>query len=68
LGLEVIGTLKSVTLVRKAADEVRIFIFFRFFGKKKINELVVTCNKLTNNFAGLVTSGLGLDVVHGPPF
>jgi hypothetical protein len=48
-----------VTLVRKAADEIRITIFFESFGVKKINELVVTSNKLTNNFAVLVTSVLG---------
>jgi hypothetical protein len=30
------------------------------------NELVVTRNKLINNFAGLVTSGLGPDVACGP--
>jgi hypothetical protein len=32
-----------------------------------MNELVVTSNKLTNNFAGLVASGLGPDVASGPP-
>jgi hypothetical protein len=31
-----------------------------------MDELVVTSNKLTNNFAGLVTSGLGSDVARGP--
>jgi hypothetical protein len=41
--------------------------FFKSFGVKKINELVVTSNKFSNNFAGLVTSGLGPDVILGPP-
>jgi hypothetical protein len=31
-----------------------------------MNELVVTSNKLTNNFMGLVTSGLRLNMAHGP--
>jgi hypothetical protein len=57
----------SVALVCKAADEIRITILFKSFGFKKINELVVTSNKLTNNFAGLVKSGLGPGVVRGPP-
>jgi hypothetical protein len=35
--------------------------------QEKINELVVTSNKLTDNFAGLITSGLGPDVARGPP-
>jgi hypothetical protein len=56
-----------VALVRKAAYEVRITIFFKSFGVRKINELVVIGKKLTNNFACLITSGLGPDVAHGPP-
>jgi hypothetical protein len=32
-----------------------------------INELVVTRNKLTNSFAGVVTGGLAPDVACGPP-
>jgi hypothetical protein len=32
-----------------------------------VNELVVTSNKLINNFAGLITSYLGVDVARGPP-
>jgi hypothetical protein len=34
-----------------------------------IDETVVNvkCNKLTNNFTGLCISGLGPDVVCGPP-
>jgi hypothetical protein len=61
--------LKSVAcapFVRKAADEIRIAIVCNSFGVKKINELVVTNSKLTNNFAGLITSGLGLDVPRRP--
>jgi hypothetical protein len=38
-----------------------------YFAVKKINELVVTSNKLRNNLAGLVTSGLRPDLVRGPP-
>jgi hypothetical protein len=59
-----------VAFVRKAADEIRIdeiHDFLKFFRAKKINELVVTNNKLTNDFSGLVTSGLRPDVAHGPP-
>jgi hypothetical protein len=56
-----------VALVRRAADEIIITNFFKSFGVKKINELVTTSNKLTNNFSGLVTSGLGMDVARGPP-
>jgi hypothetical protein len=57
-----------VALTRTAAEEIRITIFFfRSFGVKKINELAVTSNKLTNNFAGLVRSGLGPDLARGPP-
>jgi hypothetical protein len=41
--------------------------FFKSLGVKKINELVETSNKLTNNFAGLVTNGTGPDVARGPP-
>jgi hypothetical protein len=56
-----------VSLVRKVADEIRITIFFKSFGVKKINELVVTNKKVTDNYVGLVTSGLGQDVAYGPP-
>jgi hypothetical protein len=56
-----------VAVVRKAADEIRITTFFKSFGTKKINERILTSNKLTNNFTGLVTSGLGPDVAGGPP-
>jgi hypothetical protein len=62
--------LKSVVceaLVRKAADEIKNRDFFRSFGGKKINELVVSGDKLKNDFAGLVTSVLGPDVARGPP-
>jgi hypothetical protein len=55
-------------VLRKAADEIRIVIFFyKSFRVNKLNELVVTSNKLTNNFAGLVTSYLGSDMARGPP-
>jgi hypothetical protein len=63
----VLKSIACVALVQKAADEIRITISFKSFGVKKINELVVTSNKLTNNFASLVTNGLGPDVARGPP-
>jgi hypothetical protein len=53
-----------VALVRKVADKIRITIFF---SNSSTNELVVTSNKLTNNFAGLVTSDLAPDETRGPP-
>jgi hypothetical protein len=56
-----------VTLVRKAADEIESRFFSKSFGVRKINELVLTSNKLTNNFADLVTSGPGPGVAHGSP-
>jgi hypothetical protein len=59
--------LQSTALIRKAADEIRITIFFSNPSEQRNNELVVNSNKLTNNFAGLVTSGLGQDVARGPP-
>jgi hypothetical protein len=40
---------------------------FKSYGIKKINELIVTSNKSTDNFAGLLTSGLKPDVTRGPP-
>jgi hypothetical protein len=51
-----------VALVHKATDKICIIIFFKPFGAKKINELAVTSNKLTNNFPALITSGLEPDV------
>jgi hypothetical protein len=63
----VLKSIACMALVRKAADEIRITVFFKSFGVKKINELVVTSNQLTNNFADLVTSCLGQDVACGPP-
>jgi hypothetical protein len=55
-----------VALARNAADEIRITIFLKSFGVKKINQLVATLTR-KNNFAGMVTSGLGLDMARGPP-
>jgi hypothetical protein len=40
---------------------------FKYFGVNKINETAVTTKKLTNNFAGLVSSGLRPDVASRPP-
>jgi hypothetical protein len=58
----VLRLIACVALFRKATDEIRITVFFISLRTKKINELVITSNKLTNNFAGLVTSSLGPDV------
>jgi hypothetical protein len=60
-------SIACVVIVCKAVDEMRVTIFFISLGENKINELVVTSNKLTNNFAGLVTSVLGPDMARGPP-
>jgi hypothetical protein len=40
---------------------------FKYFRVNKINETAVTTKKLTNNFAGLVSSGLRPDVASRPP-
>jgi hypothetical protein len=63
----VLKSIACVALVHKAADKIRITIFFKSSRIKKINELVITSYKLTNNFTGLVTNGLRLDVVCGLP-
>jgi hypothetical protein len=63
----VLKSIARVALVRKAADEIRITIFFKSFGAKKIKELIVLSNKLPNNFAGLIANGLVPDVARGPP-
>jgi hypothetical protein len=48
-----------VVLVCKAADEIIVvFLILR----EKESGLLVTSNKLTNNFAGLITEGLESDV------
>jgi hypothetical protein len=61
-----VGFYCRVALVRKAADEIRITIFFfKSFGTKKIHEFLGTSNKLTNNVASLVSSGFGPDVTAG---
>jgi hypothetical protein len=41
----VLKSIACMALVHKAADEIRITIFFKFFEVNKINELVVTGNK-----------------------
>jgi hypothetical protein len=51
---------------QQTRSESRCF-FLRSFGIKKINKLLITSNKLKNNFAGLVRSILGPDVARGPP-
>jgi hypothetical protein len=40
---------------------------YKSYKIRKINELTVTSNKSTDNFAGLLTSGLKPDVTRGPP-
>lgn len=46
----------------KAADEIRVtFLQILQYNLKKMNELVVTAKILTDNFAGMVTSGRGPD-------
>jgi hypothetical protein len=50
-----------------AADEIRFACFYKYFDVKKINELVVTGNKLINNFSFVATSCHGLDVARRPP-
>jgi hypothetical protein len=54
-------------LVRKAADEIKISIFFQSFEIKKVDELVTASYKLANNFAGLVTSVFGSEVARRLP-
>jgi hypothetical protein len=54
-----------VAFVWKAADEIRIMIFFKSFGVQRTNDRIITSNKVTNNFAVLVTSGIGPDVARG---
>jgi hypothetical protein len=60
----VLKRISCVALVPKAADEIKITIFFKYFGENKIKKLAAISNKLKNNLAGLVTSGLGPDVAH----
>jgi hypothetical protein len=47
-----------MAIVRKGVEQIMIF-FSKSFGANKINENIATCNKLSNNFADLVASGLG---------
>jgi hypothetical protein len=50
----------------KQQTRKRTTIFFRSFDVNKINNLVITSNKL-NNLWAMVTSGVGLDVACRPP-
>lgn len=59
------NTVACFERVHKAADEIRITISFRSCGAKKINELVITSNKLSN-FGCLVTNDLTPGVACGP--
>lgn len=45
----------------------KMAMFCKFFGVKKLNDLVPTYDKLTDNFASLFTSGLESDAIRGPP-
>jgi hypothetical protein len=51
-----------VALLRGAAAR-----FSTSIGIKEMNEVVVISNNFTNNFAGLVTSGVEPEVEGGPP-
>jgi hypothetical protein len=56
----------SLDCVKQQRNKDESFLF-KFFGIKKINERVITSHELANNFAGLVTSGLGPHVCGGRP-
>jgi hypothetical protein len=56
-----------VTIVREAADDIRIMLFFKLLGIKKISHLVVTSKKLRNNFVGVVTNSFAPNVVRRLP-
>jgi hypothetical protein len=56
-----------VTLPRKSAEEIRITIFMKSSRVKKMIVFAAIIGKLTNNFAKLVSSRFGPDVVRGPP-
>jgi hypothetical protein len=58
---QVLKLIACVAYARKAGDEIKSR-FLKSFGINKINKLVITHNKLTNNFAGPVTGGLGSNV------
>jgi hypothetical protein len=54
-----LNSVPCVALARKASHEIRITIYLcKSLSVHEINKLVVTSNKLTNLFAGIVTSGL----------
>lgn len=53
-----LNTIVCMAIVRKGVEQIMIF-FSKSFGANKINENIATCNKLSNNFADLVASGLG---------
>jgi hypothetical protein len=55
--LSICGTCTYSNRIRKNT------IFFKSLEVKTINEIIVITYKLTNNFAGLITSGLGADMV-----
>jgi hypothetical protein len=55
-----------VALVREAADEIGVTIILKSVGVKKLNELAVTSNNLTNNFSGLIASCTGPDMARRP--
>lgn len=56
-----------MTIVREAADDIRIMLFFKLLGIKKISHLVVTSKKLRNNFVGVVTNSFAPNVVRRLP-
>jgi hypothetical protein len=62
----VLKSTACVAHLRNAVDETRIAIIFPNPRNKNTNELVSPPNRLTNNFANLVTSGLGPGMARGP--
>jgi hypothetical protein len=61
----ILKSVAFVELVHEATYEIRITISSSF-RVKKVNQLIITSNKLTNSFVGLLTSDLR-PYVHGPP-
>jgi hypothetical protein len=55
-------SIACVAFVGKAANEIRIMPFFKYFRVKKLHELLIATNKLTNNFTDQVTNDIGTDV------
>jgi hypothetical protein len=52
----------------READAMRMTFFFRSSGVEETNVFVLTGNKLANNFASLITNGLGPHVAAAASF